>query len=283
MNTENPRCAVSLLCETLEVSRSGHSQWAAGKAGAREKAGVLLRQKVKESFNASRQGHGCRRVRADLQAAGNRVTQRRVARLMRGQRLQGRRKHRHIPRTTQSDHDGPIAPNRLQHAAKPSRCDQVWRTDITYIPTAGGWLYLAVIIDAHSRRILGRAFSDSLETSLVIKALRMAIALRGRTVPAELILHSARGVQYASERFRAELAACNIRASMSRRANCYDNAQAESFFSTLKLELAYRTRFATADQARSACFEWIEALYNPRRRHSSIGYPSPVDFENHNN
>jgi transposase InsO family protein len=173
-----------------------------------------------------------------------------------------------------------VAPNRLAQRAPTSACDQVWQTDITYIDTAEGWLYLAVVLDAHSRRILGYAFSETLETDFVIQALLMAIVLRGGKLAPGLLLHSDRGVQYSSERFRAQLAAHGILPSMSRRGNCYDNAKAESFFSTLKLELVYRQGFKTRQQARLALFEWITAHYNLRRRHSSIGNLSPVDFEN---
>lgn len=197
--------------------------------------------------------------------------------------LQGRQRGRFRPRTTDSKHDGPIAPNRLAQTGPITACDQVWQTDITYLPTRAGWLYLAVVIDAHSKRVLGWAFSPSLETGFVILALFMAIRNRGGRCAAGLLLHSDRGVQYSSERFRAQLAAHRITASMSRRGNCYDNARAEAFFSTLKIELVYRHDFLDHDHARRVVFEWIEAFYNLRRRHSSIGYLSPVDFENQKN
>ena len=176
-----------------------------------------------------------------------------------------------------------IAPNRLAEIPPITACNQVWQTDITYLPTAAGWLYLAVVIDAYSKRIIGWAFSASLATDFVVAALLMAIHRRGRRCAPGLLLHSDRGVQYASERFRAQLAAHGITASMSRRGNCFDNAQAESFFSTLKIEHTYRHRFADYEEARQATFEWIEAFYNLRRRHSSIGNLSPVDFENKTN
>jgi transposase InsO family protein len=207
----------------------------------------------------------------------------RVARLMREEGLYGRPLKRYRPQTTQSNHDGPIAPNRLAEIQTITACDQVWQTDITYLPTAAGWLYLAVVIDAYSKRVIGWAFSASLATDFVITALLMAIQRRGGRCAPGLLLHSDRGVQYASERFREQLAAHGITASMSRRGNCYDNARAESFFSTLKIEHTYRHSFADHDQARQSTFEWIEAFYNLRRRHSSIGYLSPVDFENQTN
>jgi transposase InsO family protein len=159
----------------------------------------------------------------------------------------------------------------------------VWQTDITYLPTRAGWLYLAVVIDAHSKRVLGWAFSPSLETGFVIVALLMAIRRRGGRCAPGLLLHSDRGVQYDSERFRAQLAAHRITASMSRRGNCYDNSRAEAFSSTLNIELVYRHHFQDHDHARQVVFESIEAFYNLRRRHSSIGNLSPVDFENQKN
>jgi transposase InsO family protein len=206
-----------------------------------------------------------------------------VARLMKEEGLCGRPRRRYRPQTTQSNHDGPIAPNRLAQIPSITACDQVWQTDITYLPTAAGWLYLAVIIDAYSKRVLGWAFSACLTTDFVITALLMALQCRGGRWARGVLLHSDRGVQYASERFRAQLAAHGITASMSRRGNCYDNARAESFFSTLKIEHTYRHRFADHAEARQATFEWIVAFYNLRRRHSSIGNISPVDFENQNN
>lgn len=172
---------------------------------------------------------------AELRAQGEQVGKTRIARLMREESLQGRQRGRFRPRTTDSNHDGPIAPNRLARAGPLTACDQVWQTDITYLPTRTGWLYLAVVIDAHSKRVLGWSFSSSLETGFVIAALRMAIRRCGGRCATGLLLHSDRGVQDASERFRAQLAAHRLTASMSRRGNCYDNARAEAFFSKLKI------------------------------------------------
>lgn len=280
MKTQYP---ISALCAALEVSRGGYHAWANGTRGKRERSDKALVPLIRECFEASRRTYGCPRIRAELRSRGQRAGKTRVARLMRENALQGRARKRYVPRTTQSDRDGPIAPNRLAARAPTSACDQAWQTDITYIPASEGWLYLAVVLDAHSRRILGHAFSETLETDLVIKALLMAVALRGGKLAPGLLLHSDRGVQYSSERFRAQLAAHGILPSMSRRGNCCDNAKAESFFSTLKLELVYRQHFETRQHARLALFEWITAYYNLRRRHSSIGCLSPVDFENLNN
>ena len=280
MKTEHP---ITLLCETLAVSRSGYHAWASGENQRRVRADDALRPKLRAAFAATRQSYGYPRMTTELRAQGERVGKARVARLMREEGLQGRQQGRFRPRTTDSNHDGPIAPNRLAQSGPITACDQVWQTDITYLPTRAGWLYLAVVIDAHSKRVLGWAFSPSLETGFVIVALLMAIRRRGGRCAPGLLLHSDRGVQYASERFRAQLAAHRITASMSRRGNCYDNARAEAFFSTLKIELVYRHDFHDHDHARQVVFEWIEAFYNLRRRHSSIGNLSPVDFENQKN
>ena len=280
MKTDHP---ITLLCETLEVSRSGYHAWASGDNQRRAGADDALRPKLHAVFAATRQSYGYPRMTAELRARGEQVGKARVARLMREEGLQGRQRGAFRPRTTNSDHDGPIAPNRLAQAGPITACDQVWQTDITYLPTRAGWLYLAVVIDAHSKRVLGWAFSPSLETGFVILALLMAIRNRGGRCAPGLLLHSDRGVQYASERFRAQLTAHRITASMSRRGNCYDNARAEAFFSTLKIELVYRHDFQDHDHARQVVFEWIEAFYNLRRRHSSIGNLSPVDFENQKN
>ncbi len=186
----------------------------------------------------------------ELRQQGEPVGKARMARLMREEGLRGRPPRRYRPRTTQSDHPDPIAPNRLAVIQTITACDQVWQTDITYPPTAAGWLYLAVVIDAYSKRVPGWAFSASLATDFVIRALLMAIHRRGGRCAPGLLLHSDRGVQSTSERFRAQLAAHGITASMSRRGNCYDNAPSESFFSTLKLEHTYRHHFADHLEAR---------------------------------
>jgi putative transposase len=280
MKTDHP---ITLLCETLAVSRSGYHAWASGENQRRARADEALRPKLRAAFAATRRSYGYPRMTVELRAQGERVGKTRVARLMREEGLQGRQRGAYRPRTTDSNHDGPIAPNRLAQVGPITACDQVWQTDITYLPTRAGWLYLAVVIDAHSKRVLGWAFSPSLETGFVILALLMAIRNRGGRCAPGLLLHSDRGVQYSSERFRAQLAAHGITASMSRRGNCYDNARAEAFFSTLKIELVYRHDFQDHDHARRVVFEWIEAFYNLRRRHSSIGNLSPVDFENQKN
>ena len=205
----------------------------------------------------------------------------RIARLMKQAGLCGRQKGRYRVKTTDSNHDHPIAPNRLAQAPQPTAPNQLWVADITYIQTQESWLYLAAILDLYSRKIVGWAMSDRIDTALVLKALGMA--LLHRNPPRELLLHSDRGVQYASAEYRQALAKAGLVASMSRRANCYDNASMESFWSTLKLELVYRRNFVGHRQARSEIFDYIECFYNRQRSHSALNYCSPVDFELQNN
>lgn len=274
---------ITMLCAAMEVSRSGYHAWAAGRRRVRQQRDDALRPRLREAFDDSRQSYGAPRLTIELRARGETVGKTRVERLMRQDGLNARPRRGYRPRTTQSDHDGPVAPNHLAQIDAITGCNQVWQTDITYLPTAAGWLYLAVVIDSYSKRVIGWAFSGSLATEFVIKALTMAIRQRGGRCAKGLMLHSDRGVQYTSERFRTQLARHGLTASMSRRGNCYDNALAESFFSTLKIEHTYRHSFATHDQARCATFEWIEAFYNLRRRHSAIGNISPIDFENQPN
>jgi transposase InsO family protein len=191
--------------------------------------------------------------------------------------LQGRSRRRYRVKTTDSRHDEPIAPNRLAACAAPTKPDEIWTTDITYIETAEGWLYLAGVLDLYSRRVVGWAMQSSLETTLPLAALQMA--LLHRKPAAGLVHHSDRGVQYASASYRAVLAEHGVIASMSRRANCYDNATMEAFWSTLKNELVYRSRFVTRAAAKTAIFDYIERFYNRTRLHSSLGYQSPLDYE----
>lgn len=274
---------IGLLCEVLGVSRSGYHAWSGGHRDRRQARDAELSVRVQAAFAASRRTYGYPRITAELKAQGERVGKARVARLMQARGLRGRQPCGYRPRTTQSNHDGPIAPNRLQAAPALTACDQVWQTDITYVPTQAGWLYLAIVLDAYSKRILGWAFSATLDATFVVAACVMAVQRRGGRCPPGLIVHSDRGVQYASTAFRTALASHGLIPSMSRRANPYDNARAESFFSTLKTELVHRSRFIDHAHARAVLFEWIEAFYNLHRRHSSLGYLSPVNFENQPN
>jgi len=276
MKDEHP---VQVLCEAFAVSRSGYYDWSQRQAapGPRALADAALRPQIAAIYQEYDGSYGSPRICRELANAGQRHGRNRIARLMREQGLCGQQHARFKPATTDSNHDLPIAPNRLRNAVVTSP-NQVWVADITYIQTAQGWLFLAAIMDLYSRRIVGWAMSERIDTALVLMAWQMA--QEHRKVPPELIFHSDRGVQYASAEYRRVLQAQGVLASMSRRACCYDNAAMESFWSTLKRELVYRRNFHTHAEARREIFAYIETRYNRKRMHSSLGYLSPVDFEN---
>ena len=267
------------LCHTLEVSSSGYYDWRKRRLspGPRALENQTLAQDIKKLHAHSRQTYGSPRIQRELRKAGRRHGRNRISRLMQKEGICGRQKGRYRVRTTDSNHDQPIAPNLLAQAPRATAPNQLWVADITYIQTKESWLYLAAILDLYSRKIVGWAMSEHIDTGLVLKALRMA--LLHRSPPQGLILHSDRGVQYASADYRHALTQAGLLASMSRKANCYDNASIESFWSTLKLELVFRMDFASHAQARSEIFDYIEAFYNRQRSHSALDYRSPVDFE----
>ena len=265
------------LCAALDVSRSGYHAWAAREPGPRAQADATLWPLIEQAYEESRQTYGSPRIRQWLGRHGQKCSRHRVARLMRGHRMASRTKRRFRVSLTDSHHDLPIAPNRLRGTPVPTRRDAVWVADITYVDTAEGWLYVAGVLDRHTRRCVGWAMEDTLATSLPLAALDMA--LKHRQPKAGLVHHSDRGVQYASGAYRERLAAAGVVPSMSRKGNCYDNAAMESFWSSLKRELVHRCQFATRAEARVAIFEWIEIFYNRERFHSVLGYNSPVDFE----
>lgn len=271
--------SIEELCELFAVSRSGYYDWLhrQNTPGPRAAENAQLRIRVKTIHAQSQQTYGSPRVQKELASQGARHGRNRIARLMREEGIAGRQRRRYRVRTTDSDHDQPVAPNRLAEAAAPNQPNQQWVGDITYIATAQGWLYLAAVMDLYSRKIVGWAMSERIDTTLVLQAWRMAVAHRGR--PSKILFHSDRGVQYASADYRAALLQAGAVASMSRLGNCYDNAAIESFWSTLKLELVYRRDFATRAEARRQLFAYIEGFYNARRRHSSLGYVSPADYE----
>ena len=275
--------SIHSLCQNLEVSLSGYYGWRKRRdcPGPRALENQALAHEIGLIHAQSRHTYGSPRVMQELRKKGRRHGRRRIARLMQQKGLCGRQKGRHHVQTTDSNHDHPIAPNRLAEAPKATAPNQLWVADITYIETMEGWLYLAGILDLYSRKIVGWAMSDHIDTSLVLKALDMA--LLHRKPPANLLFHSDRGVQYASGDFRQALSQASLVASMSRKGNCYDNATMESFWSTLKLELVYRGIFLTRAQARTQIFDYIEVFYNRQRAHSALDYNSPVDFETLNN
>jgi putative transposase len=271
---------LSLMCRVLGVSRAGF--YAAGHRpeSARALRDEQLRREVCLIHDRSRSTYGSPRVHAQLRSEGRRCSRKRVARLMReaGLRVKGRRRRR--PQTTDSRHAFGVAENVLGRrfaVEEAGGLDRVWCGDITYVPTREGWLYLAVLLDLGSRAVVGWAMSERLESSLATDALRMAVARRS---PAQgLLHHTDRGSQYAAIEYRELVERRAMVASMSRRANCYDNAVAESFFATLEWELIKASDWQTRGQARRALFEYIECWYNRQRRHSSLGYLSPLEYE----
>jgi putative transposase len=267
----------SELAQALEISGSGfltHSQKDDRPRRQQDRKLVALMEPI---YRQSRATYGSPRLCVALRQAGQRCGKNRIHRLMRQQRWRARQKRRFRPRTTDSRHALPIAKNRLAELDQPTGPNQVWQSDITYIPTTEGWMYLAVTLDRFSRRVVGWDLKPSLETPLVTEALRRA--QKERRPPPGLLHHSDRGVQYASSACQALLATHQMEPSMSRKANCYDNALVESFFATLKTECLGDQQPPPPQQARLMIFDYIETFYNPKRLHSALGYKSPVDFE----
>jgi len=268
---------VGVLCETLGVSRSGYYAWRGRGPSDQAKRRAALLAQIERAYEVGRSNYGSPRVTAELKDQEVTVCENTVAKLMRQAGLAAKPKRRYVPYTTDSGHDCPVAPNRLDRDFAADLPDRRWTADITYVPTDEGWLYLAVVMDLFSRRIVGWSMRPHLKAELACEALQMAI--RGRRPDAGLLHHSDRGVQYACATYRQMLTEAKIEPSMSRTGNCYDNAVTESFFSTLKTELVHHERYQTHEQARRSLFEWIEVFYNRQRRHSALGYLSPEAFE----
>jgi putative transposase len=274
---EKDEFPVSMMCRVLEVSRAGYYAWRERGPSERAKQNVELAAEIIEIHRESRGTYGSPRVHVELRERGLEVGRKRVAKQMREQGLVGRRRPRYR-RTTDSNHDDPIAPNVVAREFTVDEPDRVWVADITYIWTHQGWMYLAVVIDLFSRRVVGWSMAEHMRVELVLGAL--AAALGKRTPSAVgLVFHSDRGSQYAAKDYRAALEVAGITCSMSRRGNCWDNAVAESFFATLKTELVHDVNFISRESAKTTIAEWIEIFYNGKRRHSSIDYLSPVEFE----
>lgn len=272
--------STALMCRALGVGRSGFYAARKREASGRSRRDEQLRKQVRAAHQRSRRTYGSPRVHAELRARGERVGRKRVARLMREEGLRVRARRRARPTTTDSRHSHPVAENVLARrfsVEEIGAINQVWAGDITYVPTREGWLYLAVILDLASRKVIGWSMQQTLGASLAIDALRMALAARG--AGGGLLHHSDRGVQYAALAYQELLGWHRMVPSMSRRANCYDNAVVESFFATLEWELIDRSDWQTRDEARLAIFDYIECWYNQQRRHSSLGYLSPVEYE----
>jgi transposase InsO family protein len=276
ISAEKAAFPVRLLCRTLEVSRAGFYAWQARPPAPRARADERLGLEIAAIHAESRQRYGSPRIHAELAARGCRTSRKRVARLMRTRGLAARRRRR-FRVTTHSRHPFPIAPNVLARQFERAGPDQAWVTDITYIPTGEGWLYLAVILDLCSRFAVGWAMSERITDTLTLDALGMALARR--RPPQGLLHHSDRGSQYASGAYQRRLTHAGIVCSMSRRGDCWDNAVAESFFATLKVELVHATTWETRAAARAALFDYLEVFYNGQRRHSALGYLSPRAFE----
>jgi transposase InsO family protein len=273
--------SLSQLCAALEVTRSGYHAWEQAEPSARAQADAVLAVQIQAVHEAHRGRYGSPRIQQELAAQGQRHGQKRIARLMQAAGLRGRCPKRFVPRTTDSAHDQPIAPNRLALAPAPTGPNQIWVSDLTYVATREGWLYVAVILDLWSRRVVGWSAGPTLQACLVVAALRMA--LKHRQPSRGLLHHSDRGVQYASGEHRSLIVAAGLELSMSRAGNPYDNAVMESFMATYKRECVGLAEAAGGYDKRTEAqldfFSYAEQYYNRERRHSALGYKSPVDFE----
>jgi len=272
--------SVRLLCETLEVSTAGYYAWRQRPTSSQEQRRTALVVEIRAIHAETKARYGSPRVHAELAARGQDCCVNTVAKLMHDHDIRAKTA-RKFRCTTDSNHHLPVAENVLDRQFNPSEANEVWVADITYIPTREGWLYLAVVEDLYSRRVVGWSIADHLESRLVVDALELAVQ---RRLPGEgLLAHSDRGSQYASEHYQLLLAKHGIACSMSRKAECWDNAPMESFFASLKKELVHDADFATKAEARAALVEYIEVFYNNQRRHSSLGYVSPAEYEQSEN
>ena len=268
---------VRLLCDALGVSPAGYYAWRDRPASARQQRHHTLLVEIRAIHAEFKARYGSPRIHAELMARGHDCCVNTVAKVMREAGIAAKTARKFRCTTTDSDHDLPVAENLLDRQFDPSEANEVWLADITYIPTREGWLYLAAVEDLYSRRVVGWAMDEHMESRLVVDALAMAVQ---RRLPDEgLLAHSDRGSQYASAHYQLLLAKHGITCSMSRRADCWDNAPMESFFASLKKELVHGADFATRAEARAALFEYIEVFYNGQRRHSSLGYVSPAEYE----
>ena len=266
---------VATMCRVLGVSTSGFYTWLERAPSARTQSDARLVDEIKDIHRHSRQTYGMPRVHAELKAQGVRVGGKRVARLMRAAGLQGVSRRKWVT-TTVRDADARPAPDLVQRHFSAAAPDALWVADITYIPTWAGFLYLAVVLDAFSRRVVGWAMQTHLRSELVLQALEMAY---GQRRPGQVVHHSDQGTQYTSIAFGTRCREMGVRPSMGSVGDCFDNAMAESFFATLECELLERRRFKSQAEAETAVFDFIEGWYNPQRRHSSLGYLSPLQFE----
>jgi transposase InsO family protein len=268
--------SVQRMCEVLGVTRSDYYAWQPDQVSRRELENRVLVEQIRVEHKLSRQTYGSPRIWVRLLGRGIACGRHRIARLMRREGIHPPKRHKRVPITTQRQPGVIPAPNRLNQDFSATAVNTKWVGDITYIDTAQGWLYLAIILDLFSRKVVGWAMSEHIDTALVKTALKMA--LQTRQLNPSLLHHSDQGSQYTSAAYQSNLTDWHIQPSMSRVGNCYDNAVAESFFGTLKAECVTH-QFATHAQARTTIFEYIEVWYNRQRLHSSLGYLSPVEFE----
>jgi len=276
IQTEETNHDIELMCEVMEVSRSGYYAWRSRNVSKREQRHERMIPKIQKIFKESRENYGYRRITNELQKQEENCGKHQVLSLMRKLNLRPTIKHA-FKTTTDSNHTNPIFNNTLNREFNPVQINQSWVSDITYINTYEGWLYLAVVMDLYSRNIVGWAMDENMTEDLVINALNMA--LFRRKIPSGLLLHSDRGSQYASISYQQILKHHGIICSMSRKGNCWDNAPMESFFRSLKVECVYRQKFNSREQAKSAIFDYIEVFYNRQRKHSKLNYLSPMNYE----
>ena len=268
---------VSIMCDVLEVSRSGYYAWVNRPPSARERRREELIEQIRQANEQSFGTYGSPRIQAELAGREIEVCVNTVAKLMKEAGIRSVMHRRFVVQTTDSNHDHPVAPNILEREFHAELPNEKWLSDITYIPTDEGFLYLAGVMDLCSRKIVGWSMADHLRTELCLDALNMA--LQSRQPGADLLHHSDRGVQYASVDYQLLLQSRNICVSMSRVGDCYDNAAMESFWGTLKTELVHQRKYRTREEARQSIFKYIECWYNRKRRHSALGYKSPEQFE----
>lgn len=268
---------IQILCRMCRVSRSGYYEWQGREESKRTKENRALSVEICSIHKESRKSYGAIRVHKELEFRGKKCSKNRVARLMKEEELKSVHRRKFRVCTTDSKHNLPVAQNVLEQDFSATRPNEKWGCDITYIPTEEGWLYLAVVLDFFSRKIVGWATSDSPNASLCCQALKMALIRRN--LPSELIHHSDRGVQYASSEYCSLLKERHFTQSMSRKGNCYDNAMVESFMHTLKVECTHQTKYFSRQQARIDLINYIENFYNSTRRHSALDYLSPLLYE----
>jgi putative transposase len=279
MSANQARLPIATMARVLGVSKAGYYAWRHRPLSAHARADAALLERIRAAHAASRETYGSPRVHAALRESGERHSRKRVERLMREAGLVGASHRRGGPKTTRKDQDARPAPDLVERDFAAAGPNRLWVSDITFIPSATGFLYLAVVLDAWSRKVVGWAMANHLRTELVLDALEMAL---GQRRPRDVIHHSDQGSQYTSLAFGKRCQEAGVRPSMGSVGDAYDNAMAESFFSSLEAELLARRRFASQSEAKMACFSYIEGFYNPVRLHSALGYKSPMAYEEEN-